>query len=76
MDFKNKSAWEIVQMIVATPDYRGIPVYEDATMPHLDEETGEEIHARLLKLPGHPQVLLCSASFFAQVRELSNGKKK
>jgi len=56
-------------MIVSTPALRGIPVYEDATMPHRNDETGEDIHMRVLEMPGMGTVVLCSPSFLLELKE-------
>jgi len=57
----------------------GIPVYEDPTMPHRDED-GNDIHCRYIKLPESnmgrffdlssvKEYVICSAQFMAEMRE-------
>jgi hypothetical protein len=68
MDLKNKSPKEVVQMMASTPLYRGIPIYEDVYLPYTDSETGEEVHAKLMTLPGKGTFLLCSPSFLVKMK--------
>jgi hypothetical protein len=86
MDPTDKTTEEILEMIGSSevPLHSGIPVYEDSTMPHRDED-GSYIHCRYVKLPkismgkyfDLPSVneyVLCSAQFMAKMREKFDDK--
>ena len=64
------------EMMTSTPSFQGIPVYEDATMPHRDSETKEDIHCRCLNVPGMGEMVLCSPEFMIQLKERYGGGKE
>lgn len=75
MDIKNMSPKEVAKMMVSTPSFRGIPIYEDAYMPYTDSKTGKEVHAKMMTLPGKGTFLLCSPSFLMKMKGLSDEKE-
>jgi hypothetical protein len=76
MDLTDKTPKEIREIIGSpkVPLHLGIPVYEDPTMPHRDDD-GSEIHCRVMNFPDIGEFVICSAKFMAEMKE-KNGDKE